>query len=240
MRLFLSGFALLVACAPLCAQNFSITKLERTGGNLIIHYNLSDTVSRRTYTVSVFASTDEYTNPLTKVTGDIGLEVKPGPDRRIVWDAMSELGATFSGDVAIEVRGKVFVPFIRLDGFDDYRKFKRNKSYNITWTGGRGNNVLNFDLYRGEKKVASYPNIANVGHYTMKFAKIKPGRNYKLKITDSKNKDDVIYSAPFTIRAKVPFLLKVIPVAGIGYFITTLGGGEPKGRPEIPGPITPE
>lgn len=238
MRLLVIAFAWLATCLPAVAQNFSIVKIERTGGSVILHYSLADTVSRRTYTINVYSSNDDFTNPLTKVSGDVGLEVSPGPNRKIVWDAVAELGSDFSGDVALEVRGKVFVPFIRLDGFDEYKKFKRNKVYNITWTGGRGNNVLNFDLYHGERKVTTYPNIANVGHYSLRFSKVKSGKNYRLKVTDSKNKDDVVYSEPFRIKAKVPLLVKVLPLIGVGYLITTLGGE--KGLPEIGDPVEPE
>lgn len=222
-RAFILSALLCASILLLQAQDFSIAKVERIGGTVILHYNLIDTVRNRVYTVNVYTSKDNYTTPLQHVTGDIGLEVKPGANRKIIWEAREELGASFAGDLGLEVRGKVYIPFVKLDGFDDYKKFKRNKTYNITWTGGRGNNVLNFDLYRKETLIKAYPNIANVGYHTIKFQGIKPGRNYRLKITDSKNKDDVVYSAPFKIRARVPLLIKLLPIAISGYFISTLG-----------------
>lgn len=206
------------------AQVFSIEKVERSGDNVILYYNLIDTLRNHAYTVNLYSSADNYTAPLQKVTGAVGLEVKPGVMQKIVWAAKEEMGSAFNGDIGLEVRGKIYIPFVKLDGFDDYKKFKRNKNYKVTWTGGRGSSVLNFDLYKGEKKVAAYPNIANVGHHNLKFEHVKPGNNYKLKISDSKNKDDVVYSAPFKIRAKVPLLVKLISLGGIGYFISTLLG----------------
>jgi hypothetical protein len=226
------------ATTTLCAQEFTITKVERVGSSVVLTYNLIDTLRNRTYTVALYSSADNYISPLQKVVGDVGLEVRPGANRKITWNAKEELGASFDGNVGLEVRGKVYIPFVKLDGFDDYKKFKRNKDYKITWTGGRGNNVLNFDLYKGTKKITTYPNIANVGHHTIKFEKVKPGKNYTLKISDSKNKDDVVYSAPFKIRAKVSLLVKLIPLAGAGYFISTLLNPDPD-NDDIVDPPTP-
>jgi hypothetical protein len=207
------------------AQIFTITKTERQGDNLILYYDLLDSVNNRAYTINVYSSADNYINPLNKVSGDVGLEVKPGGNRKIIWRAKEELGPDFVGDLALEVRGKIYIPFVKLDGFNDYKKFKRLRNYKITWTGGRGNSVLNFDLYRGEKKITSFPNIANVGQYTVKFeGNIRPGNNYKLKVADAKNKDDVVWTENFKISRKTPLLLKVIPLLGLGYLATTLAG----------------
>lgn len=219
------GYCLLVTCViPVfgLAQTFTIDRFERAGDDLIIHYNLADTIKNRVYTINLYASTDNYINPLTKVEGDLGLEVKPGGNRKIIWHAKEELGAAFKGSVALEVRGKLYVPFVRLSAFEDFRKFKRKKDYKITWTGGRDNQVLNFDLYKGDKKITTYPNIANVGNYNLRFEGVRPGRNYKLKITDTKNKDDVVISEPFKIKRKTPLLLKAIPILGLGFALVQL------------------
>jgi len=222
------------------AQVFVITKTERQGDNIILHYDLSDTVANRAYTINVYSSMDNYINPLTKVTGDVGLEVKPGGNRKITWNASEELGADFNGDLALEIRGKIYIPFVKLDGFDDYKKFKRLRNYKITWTGGRGNSVLNFDLYRGEKKVTSFPNIANVGQYTLRFdGNVRPGKNYRLKVSDAKNKDDVVWTEKFKVKRKTPLLLKMLPMLGVGYLATTLAGKN-NGSNDIVDPPTPK
>jgi hypothetical protein len=215
------------------AQDFSISKLELAGNNVVVYYDLVDSVAR-TYSIMLYASTDAYAAPLKEVTGDVGLEVRPGRLRRITWNAQKELGPTFKGELNLEVRGKVYIPFVKLDGFD-YKTFKRGKSYKIIWTGGRGNSVLNFDMYRGEEKITTYPNIANVGHYDMEIGKIKPG-NYRLRISDAKNKDDVVYSTPFKVRRKIPLLLTAAATAGVVYAVITFW---PEKETDIPDPLTP-
>lgn len=221
------------------SQTFTIDKFERAGDDLIIYYSLTDTINNRAYTINLYSSLDNYINPLTKVSGDIGLEVKPGGNRKIIWHAKEELGATFSGSVAVEVRGKLYIPFVKLDSFEDYKKFKRKKDYKITWTGGRGNQVLNFDLYRGDKKITTYPNIANVGNYTLRFEDVRPGKNYTLKITDIKNKDDLVITEPFRISRKTPLVIKALPVLGLAFVISQLPAWLDSGEDDIVDPITP-
>lgn len=221
------------------AQDFSIRKVEISGGNLVLHYELQDSVSNRLYTIYVYSSADNFVNPLVKVSGDVGLEVKPGGNRKIVWNLKEELAPDFNGDLAFEVRGKVYIPFIKLDGFDDYKKFKRGKTYKIIWTGGRGNSVLNMDLYRGDKKVDTYPNIANVGHYELAFDKVKPGKNYRLKVSDSKNKDDVVNSGTFTISRKIPLVLQFLTLGGVIFVVTQIDWGN-NDDPDIPDPVKPK
>ena len=233
-------FVLSLMCLAIAirAQDFTIRKVEMTGSNLVLHYDLIDSIANRSYTIYAYSSSDNYINPLTKVSGDVGLEVKPGGNRKIVWRLKEELPADFNGDMVLEVRGKVYIPFVKLDGFDDYKKFKRGKSYKITWTGGRGNSVLNMDLYKGDKKIDSYPNIANVGQYDLTFGKVKPGKNYKLKVSDSKNKDDVVNTSEFTIKRKTPLGLKLIGLAGVGYLVTLLIPDAEE--PDINDPIKPK
>jgi len=222
------------------AQVFVIAKAERQGDNIVLYYELTDSINNRAYTINVYTSLDNYINPLTRVTGDVGLEIKPGGNRKIIWNAKEELGASFDGEVALEVRGKIYIPFVKLDGFGDYQKFKRLRNYKITWTGGRGNSVLNFDLYRGEKKITTFPNIANVGQYTLRLdGNVRPGKNYRLKVSDAKNKDDVVWTENFTIKRKTPLLLKMLPILGVGYLATTLAGKSTSNN-DIVDPPTPK
>jgi hypothetical protein len=218
---------------PALAQQFSITRVELLEGKIVTYYNLLDTVKERKYTVNVYASRDNFITPLQKISGDVGFEVTPGLNKKIVWDAPTELGPTFSGKVSLEIRGRMFIPFIRMDQMN--KVFKRARNYEITWKGGRSNNIMNFDLYKGEEKVHTFPNVANAGHYSMRIpASVKPGL-YRFRISDTKNKDEVVSTQQFQIKRKVPVLVKVIPILGVGALITLLSGGS-DGEPDLIGP----
>jgi len=73
------------------AQDFTIVRVERSGANLMLYYNLIDSARNRLYTVNLFSSADNYTSPLQKVTGEIGLEVKPGASKKTKWTLNSYL-----------------------------------------------------------------------------------------------------------------------------------------------------
>ena len=123
---------LMLGSGSLQAQNFTIKRVELEGDLVNIYYDLLDTAARRTYTVNLYSSRDNYITALEKVRGDLGLEVRPGSNKKITWNTREELGNTFEGEVSLEIRGRVYIPFVRLDG--QYSSFKRTKPYEITWT----------------------------------------------------------------------------------------------------------
>jgi hypothetical protein len=212
------------------AQRIDLKSIEIKEGKLEIRYNLLDTIEGKFYSIRLYSSADGFLNPLEKTQGDVGLEVKAGGERVISWAFQQELPKGFEGKVAIEVRAKVFIPFINTESINQYKVFKRNRFYNLTWKGGTPQNVLNFDLIDGNKKVNTFPNVANVGHHSFKFpAHIKPGRGYRFRISDTKNKDEVVFTNEFLIKRKVPLLAKIVPVIFIGagvYFLVQTGSGE--------------
>ena len=217
-------FALFLSLiASVKAQDLRIKHIDLENENVILYYDLVDTTRGRLYAINVYSSRDNYISPLQHLKGDFGIEVQPGSNRKIEVNIKEEYGPTFDGKLAFEIRAKVYIPFITMEGFNASRKFKKGKVYEIHWTGGRPQNILNFDLYRGENKINSFYNIPNAGKYNLIFPKdTKPGRNYKFRVSDSKNKDEVVNTAPFTITRKVPLVFIIAPAAAVGgalYFV---------------------
>ncbi|RLD19491.1 MAG: hypothetical protein DRI71_11690, partial [Bacteroidetes bacterium] len=157
------------------AQQVSIKSLElQPNGDVNIYYDLEDEKEDRKYALYLYASLDNYIQPLGNVEGAIGVDLNLGRDKKIVWHAKDELGEDYKGNVALELKGNVYVPFIALD--DLYEVFKRGKPYDISWTGGRGDNILNFELYQENKKVESFEEKPNVGKASITIPKnVKPG-----------------------------------------------------------------
>jgi len=210
------------------AQDFNIKKVEQVGDKINLYYDLLDStdVTRRTYTIALYSSRDSYTTPLTKVSGDIGQTVRPGGNKKITWNAKEELGAEFNGKVGLEVRGKLFIPFLRLEGFGDKKIRKRGVKEDVTWSGGRANSLINFELYKKGKFIAApKTNIAvSLGKQDIVIPEnVKPGSGYQFKIADSKDKEEYILTDEFQVRRRFPLGLKIIPVIGVGaliYFLT--------------------
>jgi hypothetical protein len=200
-----------------------IDRVEFKENKVLVHYNLMDTVVGRSYTLRIYSSLDNYLNPLAIVSGDIGQEIKPGPNKKVVWDAKAELGIASNNKVSIELRAQVFIPFIKFEAFDAYKKLSRGRVYNVSWSGGSPQNILNFDLYKGSRKITSFPNVANVGHYKLKLPLyVKPGDGYRFRISDIKNDDDAVNTKEFSVKRKIPLSLQISSLAiigGVGYFL---------------------
>lgn len=210
---------LLVSTFQIYAQAVRIKKVQiQTNGDVIVTYNLLDDQLDRKYALYLYASTDNYIQPLKKVAGDVGVNIAVGENKQITWHAKEELGDGFEGSIALELKGNIYIPFITLDGFDDYKVLKRGKPYDITWTGGRGDNILNFELYQGDEKIVVFEERPNVGNTSMTIPKdVKPG-TYRFKISDSRNRDEVVFTADFIVKRKIPL------VATIGVGVVVVGG----------------
>lgn len=220
--LLFSAF-LMAYAIPCLSQKIELKHVEFKDNKVIINYRLLDSVAGRFYTIRLYSSGDGFLNPLSKVQGDVGLEIKPGLDKKIVWAVKDEDQINFEQKISIEIRARIFIPFIDLENINQYKVYKRNRSYNLTWSGGSPQNILNFDLYNGERKVTSFPNIGNVGHHTFRFpTHTKPSGNYRFRISDAKNKEEVVFTEEFRIKRKVPLLLKIIPVLAASYFASVL------------------
>jgi len=218
------------------AQEFIIKTVELTPDKVILHYDLIDSTKNRTFTVYVYTSRDNFLAPLTRTSGDIGLEVKPGSNRRITWNSKEELGAYFEGDVELEVRGRVYIPFIRFDGFNEVKSRKRAVPFLVKWSGGTQQNILNFQLYKNEKLVYTFPNVPNSHEYKLTIpSSVSPGDNYRLKVSDSKNKDQQVVSSGFNIKRKVPLALKALPIIALGGAAYALAGSS-KGSSDLSEP----
>lgn len=221
-------FTLLIKSAT--AQDVNITQTELQGGDLVIHYELIDEDKDRRYTLHLYSSKDNYVQPLQNVEGDIGVDIRVGGNKKVIWHAREELGDDFNGNIGLELKGSIYTPFVSLDNFEDYGVLKRGKPYQITWSGGRGDNILQFELYQGDKKVHVFEERPNTGKTSISLpTDVKPGKNYYFKISDTRNRDEVVYTGNFKVRRKIPLVLKLgtglILAGGVAILLDQMGGG---------------
>jgi hypothetical protein len=237
----------LVAFLPIVfvnAQEFTIKKVELTAEGVMLQYDLIDTIKSRTYTVDVYASSDKFLSPLQKIKGDAGLEVQPGRNKRIMWASREELGPAFKGEVELEVRGRIYIPFVKFNGFQAEQVIRRGKLRTLTWSGGTRQNILNFAIYdKNDKYVDVIPNVANSGSYELTLpTSIKPGTGYYFLVSDTKNKDQVMKTPTFAVKRKIPLAVKVLPILIIGGVIASQSSGKSNsttstdldGPPDVP------
>jgi hypothetical protein len=213
---------LLASILPLHAQKLTITRIDLSKEKVIVYYALEDTNPNHNYKVSLYSSKDNFVAPLVKVTGDVGPEVKPGAVRRIEWNVNQELGE-FKGTISVEVRAGVFVPFVSLNAFNAKIKYKRGKTYPLLWTSGNMGGQIDIDLYYGQNRVDTDRGVPNSGKYEYSIpGGVRPGSNYRLRFTNTRNRDEFIDSPSFSIVPKYPTALKaggLLLIAGGVWFI---------------------
>lgn len=209
------------------AQSVIVKKVELLGDKIIVHYQLEDSNPNNEYQIGLYASRDNYAAPLLKVKGDVGAEIKPGAVKQIEWNLREEFGG-YKGRIALEIRGKVYIPIVKLQNFDVNKSYKRGKTYEIAWKPGN-TNPINIELYKGNERVSGDANQANNGNYNFLVpAHAKKGKDYRLKISDTKNSDAVVFSGAFKVTPKIPLLVKLLPIAVVGGIVAALsGGGDP-------------
>lgn len=232
--------------ATVYAQNVAVKRVELAGEKIIVHYDLEDNNPNNDYQIFLYSSQNNFSTALTHVKGDVGNEVKAGPNRKIEWSIREELGP-YRGKLSLELRGKVYLPFVKLQNFDVSKKYKRGKTYPIYWKSG-SQNPIHIELYKGSERVTGELNHPNNGSYSLSLpSKAQSGKDYRLKITDSRNSEEVIYSGYFKVTPKVPMLLKVAPILAVGGAAAVVlqgggngpepppGGGDTGAEIELPG-----
>ena len=214
------------------SQEVNIEDILLQDSILTVKYELLDENPNRSFSISLYSSKDNFLKPLKVVSGDVGIDIPVGPGKEIIWNARSELGKEFRGSLALEVKGSVYIPFIDLQGIEEGMTLKRGIENDLVWSGGRGDNVLNIELYKGDKLIKSFEQRPNIGNTSLTIpTDVKHGANYRFRISDSRNQDEIVYSNSFTVKRKIPLGVKigVAFVAGAltGYLISNATKEEP-------------
>lgn len=230
MRKFLL-LVLIFVTAFAHAQVVNIKKIELSGDKITVLYDLDDSNPNNEYLLNLYTSKDNFNTPVAKVKGDVGGEIKPGVNKRIEWNIREEYGS-YRGELQLEVRGKVFIPFVKIQSFGHGKSFKRGKPYELAWRPGNTNPV-HIEVFKASQRVGGELNLPNNGKHTINLgSNLKPGK-YKLKVTDSRKSDDFVMTQEFKVKRKFPLFFKLVPVLGAGAAAALLLGGS--GDEELPG-----
>ena len=215
------------------AQTLTSKNVYTKGGDVILTYDLEDDDPSHRFSLQLYSSKDNFIEPLLGVEGDVGIDQTVGRGKRIVWHAKEELGAYYKGAMSLEIKGKLYIPFIGLESFERIQSIKRSVPQTITWEAGRGSTTLTWNLFnRKDELVQSFTNIANVGDYDLTLpADVRAGKGYYFEITDQDNREEVVRTPTFEVKRKIPLFWKGFILGGVvtGGAILAAGGGEGTG-----------
>jgi hypothetical protein len=213
---------LLGLCRSAGAQKLSNVRavVDSTNATVNILYDLEGSMDGQLFRVELYASLDKFSESLFWVTGQVGDSITPGVDKQIVWNAQKEL-LNFKGEVFFKAKAVLtFSPFL-IKAPAPAVAYKRGKPVAISWEGGVTNDSVVLDLYRNGQKAATLARIPNRGEYRWAVpARTKPGRNYQVKISSGTKLDNSRMSNGFSIRRRIPLVIKTVPIAiGVGVFV---------------------
>ena len=209
-------FLLFLAPLAVYSQKIVNTKAEALGEKIVITYDLAEGEPGDNYTVTLFASHNNFIAPLSKVVGDVGPGIKQGKGKRIEWESKAEL-AKYKGPLTFEIEVKVIAPFALKTSLTAAR---RGKSLPLKWRGGDQDQTVRIELLKAGVVEGTLGTIENKGFYEWNVAaKQRPGKDYSLRLVNGK---ETVNSQTFAIQHKVPIWVKALPVVAIGVGVVLL------------------
>lgn len=207
------------------SQKLENLKAVSAGDKIVITYDLSAEVPGDKYDVQIYSSYNNFASPLRYVSGDMGNSLTPGNGKRIEWEAKREIG-NYQGDLSFEIRAEIKAILAFKNSVSNV---KRSKSLAVVWRGGAKNEDVKVVLLKEGVEQSSLATVNNAGNYQWTVpAKQKTGGGYQLRL---ENGAEVITTGTFSIKHKIPTLLKILPLMAAGAaaaLVSGSGGSETK------------
>lgn len=221
----------LIAGMSLQAQTIQNVKASFQDGKAFVTYDLIGGKAGQKYAFDLYSSHNNYITPLRRVVGDIGKNIDLGTDKKIEWDAAGELGA-FKGDITFKVRGEPIAMAFSFKTPAEGGFVRRGKTTVVQWDGGKQDQNVQLELFEGSERIQSFAETKNNGSYTWELPKDMKMGSYTLKL---KAGQETTQSGAFTVKSKIPMLLKLAPILVLAGVAAALSGGGGGG-----GTVTPE
>jgi hypothetical protein len=193
-------------------QSFENIRASQEGSRMIVIYDLVSERSNATYTVALYSSHNNFSQPVQRVSGDVGNGQKPGLNKRVEWDLRTEL-QEFRGQITIELAGSLDLiklgfrtPFIS-------KHPRQGKTSRIEWVGATQHPTVKIELFHNGQPLSLIGDQKNSGSYDWQIPKdIKKGPGYKIRLTTG---DEHIESVEFSIGSRVPVYALIAPAAAV-------------------------
>jgi hypothetical protein len=217
------------------SQKVNNVKAELDGDNVKITFDLEAQNSSDLFEVKLFASHNNFSEPLKLISGTAGKSIKPGRFQVITWKAKEEL-VNFKGEITFEVRATLMGAYYTVTNPTSSGKFKKGKLMPINWQGGNSGEKVKIELVKLNQPVATISEgVGNQGSYIWTIPKnIKPSKAYQVRISSTSDVDSKGLSKAFTVKGKsaAPYIIITLALGGGAayYFL----------KPTEPGPVVTE
>lgn len=210
-------------------------------GKVNITFDIMNAQPGQDFNVQIFSSHNGFASPLSYLSGDIGSGIKPGASKKAEWDAQGEL-RNYVGDITFEVRGEIVLGW-RFKTPSAGGSVRRGKTSLVTWQGGTSGDNVKIELINAGK-TTTIAETKNTGQFAWSApADLKTGSGYQMRLISGGH---ITNSESFSVKSKIPLLLKLSPVLLVGGAAAALaggggGGGNPGTTPsdDLPKPPDP-
>lgn len=221
-------FVFMLFVNSVAGQNIENLRARLENNQAIISYDLIGGVEIQKFNVELFSSRDGYSKPLSFVTGDVGRNVDGGARKSITCSLAEEFGE-YKGELTFRLRIEVLPLPLVIKKPTTQTVIRRGKAAVVQWEGGAAGQMAIVELYRSSQLVIS-EEIENTGQFRWTIpSSLEKGDGYSMHI---KVADQVAVSEQFTIKPKLPLLVKLSPIIIGAAIVPFLGGG---GEPTQPG-----
>jgi len=101
-KIIFSGI-LICSCFFSFAQTLENVFSEQDGDKIIIYYTISDAKPGQTFDISVSCSTENKRFVLKSVSGDVGPNITPGANKKIIWDVLKDVDQLGSAKFFVKI-----------------------------------------------------------------------------------------------------------------------------------------
>ena len=197
------------------AQSVSGVEVAIVGDNLQVTYSMAGLRSGQKFDVELYSSIDNYAAPLIndRIIGDLGkgITLKPG-NLITIGDPLETLGAITS-DLNFKIRVTMIYNPVEIIDPTSYFEQKRDKDFNVTWTGGLGGEQVKFDLYLNNQLIRDdFFTTVNNKSAEFKFPKVELGSGYTMAMQFESLSNDVMLP-DFSVKRKKSIAGRVIKIS---------------------------
>ena len=243
------------------SQRVEFVRANVNGDIVNITYDLISLNQNHLFEIRVYGSHNNYTFPLSLVSGEVGNDIKPGQNKSIVWRAADELD-TFSGDITFQIRGSVTgevvvepppqieetpietepaeesIPNLTINNPGAGSSFKIGKSMPLQWRGGKPNEDIKIELFKSNMMLRNIGTSPNNGSLLWTVPKDIKGSDFKIKLFNINTPESAVFSGEFKIKGKTALIIKLLPLFAAGGVaaIFLLGGEDGRGDSSLPVP----